>query len=89
MVDGGTLLSLTSSLDSVELVNVRFELDGGSSLVVAIPNLKWQSTETDEVRLESGMGRCRARVHSRTVNMVLVVHPNVVGFRALAKKTEQ
>lgn len=49
IVKSGLDLKLSTSLEAMEFINVRFAVQDGSTLTVELPNLQWQSTETEEV----------------------------------------
>lgn len=49
VVSSGLDLKLSTALEAMEFINVRFEVQDGSTLTVGLPNLQWQSTETEEV----------------------------------------
>eukprot|EP00903_Cladosiphon_okamuranus_P015337 g14167.t1 len=48
IVDNNADVTLTTSLEAMELVNIRFEINSGSTLRVQLPNLQWQSVDENE-----------------------------------------
>eukprot|EP00752_Nemacystus_decipiens_P018338 g16453.t1 len=54
IVDNDAELALTTSLDEMELVNIRFEVHDGSTLHVRLPNLQWQSGEEEDQGINGG-----------------------------------
>ncbi|CAM9862683.1 unnamed protein product [Scytosiphon promiscuus] len=50
VIRNGADLTLKTALEATNLVNIRFQVEGGSTLFVQLPNLEWQSEETSDDR---------------------------------------
>eukprot|EP00752_Nemacystus_decipiens_P018340 g16455.t1 len=48
IVNNDAELALTTSIEAMELVNIRFEVHDGSTLHVQLPNLQWHSVEEEQ-----------------------------------------